>query len=121
MSYNIDTFKVKKLENLKVPVASFFKHERSDWHPDKVINDDNSVTFNSLESEWTGRIIEDDFYFDEIKCSGEGSGTTMLWILEPSLEDSTGILIATCVWEGGDSINKLSVENGVVTWADIEI
>lgn len=121
MSYNIDTFKVKKLENLRCPVASFYKHERKDWHPEKTIEDDMSVTFKSLDPEWHGKIIDDDFVFESIDCSGEGSGTTMRLILEPALLDSTGILVASCVWERGNCINQLKVENGKITWTEIEI
>lgn len=121
MSYNIDTFKTKKIENLIIPVASFFKHERSDWHPDKVINDDMSVTFHNMETEITGRIIDDDLHVSSINCAGEGSGTIMNWILEPAFKDSSGTFIAACVWEGGDSINRIIVENGDVRWVNIEL
>jgi hypothetical protein len=52
---------------------------------------------------------------------GEGSGTAMNWIIEPALTESTGELTASCIWEGGDSINQLILKNGVVSWRDIEI
>ena len=121
MGYDINTFKVKKIENLKIPVASLFKHSRSDWHPDQQNNDDDSVTFSIIESEFSGVIVEDIFICQSIDCSGEGSGTVMDWILEPALKDSTGELVASCVWEGGDTINQLIVKNGSVEWKDIEI
>ena len=44
MSYNITDWKVKKLENLQIPIKAFFKHERKDKRPgitmelDGVIN-----------------------------------------------------------------------------------
>jgi hypothetical protein len=31
------------------------------------------------------------------------------------------MIFASCVWEAGDSINQLRVENGKVEWVDIEI
>jgi len=34
MNYNIDTFRVKKLENLAIPLNSFYKHKHVDWHPE---------------------------------------------------------------------------------------
>jgi hypothetical protein len=133
MSYNIDTWKVKKIENFIVPIKSFFKHERKDWHPEITDNGNGTITMTSLESKWTGEIlgyVDDDLERNNpkhslkiisINCSSEGSGTTMSWILEPAFKDSTGILIASCVWEGGDTINKLTVKNGAVSWEDIDI
>lgn len=121
MSYNIDTFKVKELTDLEIPVASLYKHEREDWHPHKTNNDDGSVTFSNCETILHGKIVADMFFVDKIDCSGEGSGTAMNWMLEPALEDSTGKLVVSCVWEGGDSINQLIVDDGVVEWHDIDI
>lgn len=121
MSYNIDTFKVKSLEGLIIPVSSLYKSERKDWHPEKDINDDMSVTFTNMGTEITGKIIDGDLHVSEIECYGGGSGTAMKYMLEPALKDSKGILIVSCVWEGGDSINQLCVCDGVVEWEDINI
>lgn len=120
MSYNIDTFKVKKLENLIIPFDSFFKC-REDWHPERTNNDDGSVTLDSMESEIKGMLKDGLFEVTEIRCTGEGSGTTMNDIIEPALKDGKGTLIVSCVWEGGDCINKLTAIDGKVSWEDIEI
>ena len=119
--YNIDTFRVKELENLRIPLASLYKHERTDWHPERVNNDDGTVTFINLATEMGGIVDGEIFICTHIDCSGEGSGTVMSWILEPAFRDSTGQLIASCIWEGGDSINRLIVKDGNVSWEDIEI
>jgi hypothetical protein len=58
---------------------------------------------------------------DSIIASGEGSGTALSWIIEPALADSTGKLVAVRVWEGGDSIDRLTVVDGVVTTEQIEL
>jgi len=121
MSYNCDTWKTKKLENFKIPVASLFKHKRNDWHPERINNNDGTVTFTIMESELHGHIENDCLVVSSIDCSGEGSGVAMNWILEPAFEDSTGELIASCVWEGGDSITQLIVKNGTIEWKEIEI
>jgi hypothetical protein len=121
MSYNIDTFNLKKLENFSFPVASLYKNERKDWHPDRINNDDGTVTFTNLETRISGKIENDTFYMDKIYCSAEGSGTVMNDMLEPAFRDSKGILIASCVWGGGDSINRLEVNDGEVLWINIEI
>ena len=122
MSYNIDTFKVKKLENLKMPVKSLFKYERKDWHPKRENNDDGTVTFAVAEaSSITGKIENDILIVSEMECYGECSGIAMNAIFEPAFKDSKGELIASCVWEGGDSINQLIVKDGNVSWKDIDI
>lgn len=121
MSYNIDTFKVKMLKGLMIPVNAFYKCERKDWHPDRIEHEDGSTTFLSLESGITGKIVDGVLEVSKIDCSGEGSGTTMIRIFEPALQESQGGLIASCVWEGGDSINRLIVNDGVVEWEVIDI
>jgi len=121
MSYNCDTFKVKKIENFRIPVASLYKHERTDWHPERVNHDDGTVTFKNCETTLDGRIKDDVFICESIDCSGEGSGVVMNWILEPAFKDSAGEFVASCVWEGGDAINRITVKDGNVSWKDIEI
>jgi hypothetical protein len=124
MSYNIDTFKVKQLENLTIPVPSLYTHPRKDHHPTKMLSKQNDswIRFQCLESCFVeGPVIDDAIHVKAIDWNGEGSGTDMDWILEPALKNSTGVLIASCVWEGGDSIDQLRVDNGKVEWVDIEI
>lgn len=122
MSYNIDNWKTKELVDLQIPVASLFKNSRRDWHPQRTNNDDGSVEYRIMETNVIKGTINDDILFvSSIVCIGEGSGTAMNLILEPALSDSTGRLVASCVWEGGDSINRLTVDDGLVTWEEIEI
>lgn len=124
MSYNIDTFKVKKLENLVIPTAYFYEHNRKDFHPKKVLgeNDDSCIRFEFSESCFVeGPVIDGIVQVKSINFCGEFSGTSMNEVFEPALENSTGVLIASCVWEGGDTVNQLRVENGEVEWVDIDI
>ncbi len=121
MSYNIDTWKLKKLDNLTVPLESFFKSGRKDWHPEKEYDENGVLTLVFMDGKIVGKVEKGIFRVRDIKIQGEGSGTTMNWIVEPALKDSTGELIASCVWEGGDSINQIIVKNGKVEWRDIEI
>jgi hypothetical protein len=122
MSYNIDTWKVKKLENLKIPLASFFTNPRTDWHPEKEYDENGILTLSLMEgTSVTGKVESGIVIVSDIQCHGEGSGTSMNMILEPALKSSTGELIVSCVWEGGDSINQLIVKDGTVEWKDIAI
>lgn len=121
MSYNIDTWETKRLENLIIPLDSFFKHQRTDWHPTNEIDGSGRIVLNMLDSQIKGRIEHGLLFVDEINISGEGSGTSMDWIVEPALKNSSGLLLASCVWERGDTINQISVVNGDVRWKNIEI
>uniref|UniRef100_A0A6H1ZN20 Uncharacterized protein n=1 Tax=viral metagenome TaxID=1070528 RepID=A0A6H1ZN20_9ZZZZ len=122
MSYNIDRWKVKKLKNLCIPVLSFFTNPRKDWHPEKEYDEEGILTLSFGErAEIKGKVENKILLVSNIEFSGACSGTSMFWILEPALKDSTGELIASCVWEGGDSINRLIVKDGKVTWKDITI
>ena len=122
MSYNIDTFKLKKLEDLIIPVDEFFIHERKDYHPSRRDNDDKTTTFQFDEMDgMTGYVVKGLFYVESIDLGGEFSGTAMACVIEPALKKSTGIMEASTVWEGGDSIAKIIVDNGYVKWEDIEI
>lgn len=120
MSYNITNFKLKKLEDLKIPIKSFYKSERKDWHPDTKIEDEVFITLTICETEINGTIENELFSVNEINISGEGSGCALHYVLTEAFKDSTGILEAVCVWEGGDSISKLIVVNGELKWEDIE-
>ena len=69
-----------------------------------------------------GKVDEDNvLHVSGIHATGEGSGTAIDWIIEPALKESKGEFVVSCIWEGGESINQLSVKNGVIEWKDIEI
>lgn len=122
MSYNIDTWKVKKLEKLCIPLSSFFTNPRTDWHPKKNYDENGVLTLSFGEgSEIKGTVKKDIVLVSDIKVEDEGSGTIMNEILEPALKTSRGILIVSCVWEGGDTINQLIVKDGNLSWKNIDI
>jgi hypothetical protein len=122
MSYNVDRWKTKEIVDLVIPVASLFKHEREDWHPERDDGEDGTVTFRIMEAcQITGTIEEDQLRVSSIEAYGEGSGTALHWIIEPALADSRGKLVASRVWEGGDSIDRLTVMDGVVSSEPIEL
>lgn len=126
MSYNIDTWKTKKLENLVIPMAAFFKHPRKDWHPEvryaSPLTADNEVVIScGCEQEITGTIKDGLLAVTKFDMSGEGSGTFYGWILKPALEESTGRLEAVLIWEGGDSINRLIVSDGKISEEGIDL
>ena len=123
MSYNIDKWRTKKLENLVIPMGAFFIHERKDWHPKVETDSETNETILKCgcEQEIKGAIQEGSFYVSEFQFYGDGSGTFYRWILIPALEQSKGILEAVLIWEGGDSISRLTVIDGEITDKEIDL
>ena len=121
MSWNISMFKLKELEGLSFPIAALYRKAREDWHPEREDRDDGVTVFINMETELCGIVDGDIYHVKDISCYGEGSGTIMEDMLEPAFLESTGHLVASCVWEGGEEINRIEVHNGIVDWVDIEI
>ena len=125
MSYNIDRWRTKKLNNLVVPLTAFYKHERTDWHPSQpkiVRTETNEVELEcGCEQVIYGVLKNGLLTITEFDMAGEGSGTFYNWILAPALKESTGKLEAVLIWQGGDSINRLKVKDGVIILEDIEL
>lgn len=121
MSYNISTFKVKAISDLRIPMAEFFKHERNDFHPE-LVEKEGHVTLLCGEGEIRGTVNADRVLsVSSIDISGEFSGTFFREVFKPSLEHSEGELAATLVWEGGDSIELLSVIDGTVDLEEYDL
>lgn len=129
MSYNIDTWKTKECTDLKILRTALYDLNadltRGRWNlkPPVVNIDDGSFVINSEPLHMSGFMKPNDpyFYVSEINLSNEGSGTFYHNILLPALKQSTGRLIATLVWEGGDSITKITAINGVILEEKIEL
>jgi len=125
MAYNIDTAKIKRLESLVIPLDQLYVHEREDWHPTqpKILNADTMEVEikGAFEQTIKGLLKDGQLHVTEMDLQGEGSGTFRNWILDPALKKSTGILEASFVWEGGDSITKLTVNNGDLKEVEVEI
>jgi hypothetical protein len=124
MSYNIDTWKTKRLSNLVIPLEAFYRHGRTDFHPKAVINapeSDGVALECGCGQRIVGRLADGRLRVIEFEMSGEGSGTFYHEVLEPALRESAGLLEAVLVWEGGDSINRLKVRDGKVESEEIEL
>ena len=118
MSYNIDTWKTKKLENLVIPMSEIRKLPYVDVYLDEDGNIDISGVSEMFEI--TGTLDGKSVRVVTICHEGERSGHT--WdALKTCLKSSTGEFVATQVWEGGDSITRLIVKDGIVTEENIEL
>ena len=120
MSYNIDAWKTKKLENLEIPVKEFFTHKRDDFHPE-MTKEGEQTTLSDGENEIVGIEKDGILHITSIAVCGEFSGTFYEDILKPALTKSTGKLKAITIWEGGDSVMKLSVKNGEIKESQVDL
>ena len=125
MSYNIDTWKTKKIDGLVVPVVPLYK---SKYPPSKMViesyeNDIVRVRIDISEIGGISGVLTSDkcIVVEKIELCGEGSGMDFADILMPALKLSKGHLEAVLVWEGGDSITRLCVSDGKVTTEAIEL
>jgi hypothetical protein len=125
MSYNIDTCKIKKLKNLVIPMQSFYTSERTDWHPDraKILNTETMECEIECGCEQSikGILKNDHLHVSELNITGEGSGSFKYYVLDHALKSSKGVLEASLIWEGGDSVTSLSLIDGVLVEKDIEL
>ena len=113
MSYNIDDFKVKKLENFKIALKDF---DKKIFGNPEFDFETNEIKFESNECEiceFKGVLVDGYVELNKIGIYGEGSGHFMANIGDKLLKNSTGTLIARLVWEEGDSVEKLTIIDGV--------
>lgn len=129
MSYNITNWKTKKIKDFCIPVKALY-----DIDPDLIrrgwsINPygiekgshDNSwfanskIIIDSAPLELKGVLLQGIIHVDYFNLAGEGSGFLYEHIIKPALKQSAGKLKAITIWEGGDCIMKLAVNNGVIT------
>lgn len=125
MSYDIDTIKVKKLENFVIPIKAFYEGVREDWMPDQPkiefpITNEVSITCG-FGQKIKGLLREGNLHVTSFNLTGEGSGSLMREVIENAFKQSTGILEMVMVWEGGDSITKMTVIDGDVKEEGVEL
>ena len=121
MSCNIIRCQIREMKNLKVPIHSFYKHKRKDWHPTPP----NIIDTETMEVELEcgdlsikGILKEQFLTITDFDMCGEGSGTFKNCILDEALKDSTGYLECNLIWESGD-VEKYIVFNGNIIENDL--
>jgi hypothetical protein len=118
MSYNITAWRTKEISNLLIPLDTIKELPYTD-----VECKGTSIKADGLSEGFAleGNLIENNIVeVIKIETAYDGSGSTWDLFLR-MLEKSSGTLIATQIWEGGDSISKLIVSNGVVEQEEIEL
>jgi len=118
MSYNITKWKTKEISNLLIPLKVI-----ADLPYTYIELDGTHVDAKGLSEgfELVGNIIDNTVVeVAKIRTSGGGSGSTWQEFIR-MLEESRGTLVAIQVWEGGDSITKLTVNNCEVVEEPVEL
>ncbi len=112
MSYNVTGFTIKKLDSFTLPYDAVLEMSE-----DSAYIVDNVLKFNTFPVEGmeiVGTLAGERLNVTDISYYGEYSGT--YWDeFEKLLEQSTGTLKARVVWEGGDSVEVVTIENGEIT------
>ncbi len=132
MSYNITTWMTRKLDNLVVPLVALTlvsadlvsRGFRPD-NPEIAFDDKGNLNVHCHLCEagdiFGKLLVNQQVLINQIHLCGEASGTVYNEILKPALEKSRGTLQAILVWEGGDYIQRLTVQDGQVEEAAAEI
>ncbi len=118
MSYNITTWKTLNISDFSIPLASLYAAEdkQNNAHGPVVMDIDTMAVIISLgEGTIVGVLKDKRLHISKINFHGEGSGTIYHELLEPALKQSTGEMEVHLIWEGGDTIETLKINNGVIT------
>lgn len=117
MSYNISSFKIKRLENLVIPLSALYDNVEKNWKPEQPKIVDASTMeveiYGGCGQTIKGILKDDSIHVTKLDLSGEGSGSYMHYIIKDALLQSTGELDAILIWEGGDSVSRLTVKDGL--------
>lgn len=122
MSYNIDTWKTKELKDFSIPLIEL-KEEEDYLEKPELDLETGLLSFagRSEGFELQGHKDGDVLVVERILNYGEASGTMQKYLEEDIFPHSTGLLHAVLIWEGGDSITRLTVKDGFVTSEGIEL
>ena len=118
MSYNVTAFNIKEITGLHIRI------EDVPYHMDiEHVASGDDATYDLIgcgESQRIEGVCADGFiHVADIKFRGEFSGSLWGWFIE-FLGETKGKLNAVVVWEGGDTIERLIVNDGVVTEESLE-
>lgn len=127
MSYDITNWKTTKLDNLIIPIEALYNEniDNKNWIPNKPIIID--LETNMIEicggcgQTISGYLKDGKIHVIKLDLKGEGSNNWRYYSLDNAFKQSIGILEATLIWEGGDSITKFKLNNGELTEIAIEI
>lgn len=128
MSYNIDTWKTKRIESLRMKakdLESYFDVKvvtkcSKCGHP---LSAPKIECNGDLAGEFMlrGQVEDDQFLIEDLWMTGEWSGHIYHEKLLRALKESMGQLEAVLIWEGGDHVSRLVVNDGEVKEENVEL
>ena len=122
MSYNVSMWKTKLIGNLRIPVAALYEGGE-DWQPNREEMEGGKTRFDwDGDANYViGRVEEGWLIVEGLCFRGVCSGSVLRDVIEPALKQSTGGVVASRVWEGGDLIDLLIVCDGNLHTEAIEL
>jgi hypothetical protein len=121
MSYDIDTWHTKRIENFTLSLKSLFvAGTKVEFSQCGFV----SIDIDSLAevTHIAGDILEDDDTISVSNIDYYGVCSGRFWDdFKKILSSGKGILEAVQVWEGGDSITRLTVVDGTISETLIEL
>ncbi len=124
MAIDIINFKIKKLNNLVIPLKSLYLSVRKDWHPSEPSIIDAETMLVEIEGgcEQTikGYLKDGLITVTEMDLTGEGSSSFRYYVLDEALKHSTGELEIVFVYEDGE-IYRLNVLDGILNEDKIDL
>ena len=117
MSYNISSFLVKKIDNFGIPMSAFEgKPYTTVTYPVSGMVEIQVDEHDGIRGTLGNGIV----MVEHVDLGGSGSGHAFEDVVMPALKESAGQFKARIVWEGGDTIEMLTVVNGVVTRKNLD-
>lgn len=118
MSYNVSAWRTEEMVDFRVNLDAI--HANNDYLVKLNPDDEVKVTGWPESFEMKGHLVNGQVVVSELYYGGEGSGSA--WEdFKLMLSQSIGKLVSSQVWEGGGSISKLIVDNGIVSEEEVEI
>jgi hypothetical protein len=123
MSYNVTSFRLKSVSLTLPRDFSIKSFSRRAWHEIAVDVVVNEWGYNEGGEgfQMGGDVTNDGLVVTSLDCYSEGSGTDYHELLIPLFKEFKGDLEATVIWEGGDTIERLSIVGGEATETEIDI
>ena len=116
MTYNISSIKLKKVDNFKFDIEEltyrFFRYFNRSTSIDVITEGEETTVYFFDGAEITGQLDGQWLELKKLGITGEFSGTIWNNVIVPSLPKTTGKLEAVLIWEGGDYIERVTIDNG---------
>jgi len=134
--YNVSCWKTKRLEDFCIPVSAFyaaipkgtFVRGLCSFPIIEDVRDCMVICIEAPGFRMCGKLYEDEddeysLRVEEVEITAYGwdNGPTLDDVILPAFEESSGLLQAMLIWNGGDSIERLTVRDGRIMRDEVEL